>query len=205
MSLLNRLRARLSGDHSRSESESSLARAERLLRSGGSVDDVRAAAGLVRPKNDIERAWVALFLGDVATALDLSYGAAMSRPYDVDSRIVHGTVRLARNELEHAAHEFDAVIEEFGAEADAADGRRAVILARGHAPLDELPASDREWAEAAVLLTSLWRLVDCVETRLDALAEQHDTHADCLSVIMESLATAESTEPSDCEAERGVV
>ena len=132
----------------------------------------------------------------------MSYEAADERPYDVDSRIVHGTVRLALNDLDHAEHEFDAVIEEFGAESDAADGRRATILARGFAPLDELPASDEEWESAAVLLTTLWRIAGVVDERLSALNKPDGAHPDGLSVIMQALATGQA---ADSEAGDGTV
>ena len=159
--------------------------------------DIRAIASVAETKHQVDAAWKDLFAGDLTSARDLAYAAADERPYDVDSRIVHGTVRLARNDLDHAEHEFDAVIEEFGAEPDAADGRRATILARGFAPLDELPASDEEWQSAAVLLTTLWRLAGAVEQRLDALSDAHPTGR---SVIMRALATGRA---ADSEAEDG--
>ena len=200
MSLLGRLRSRMSSGQSGSGGESGLAQAERLLRLGGSVTEMRQAAELSNPECDVERSWASLFQGEVAAALELSYDAAKSRPYDVDSRIVHGTVRLARGELDHAAHEFDAVIEEFGAESDAADGRRAVILARGFAPLDDLPASDEEWERAAVLLTTLWRLIDQVEVRLEGLRARPESHPDGMSVIMAALERARLTDRSRRES-----
>ncbi len=154
------------------------------MRSGGAVAEIKRSVADIVGRNDVERAWIALFRGDLEAALEASYRAAGSRPYDVDSRIVHGTVRLARNELQHAEHEFDAVIEEFGAEQDASDGRRAVILAQGFAPLDELPASEADWDSAATLLTTLWRLAGVTEARTTALA---GGHADGVAIVRSEL------------------
>ena len=169
MSILQRLRTRLAAP----AADASLSQAERLLRCGGAVVDIRVATTRAHPIDDVGRAWRLLYLGDLDQALEPAYRAANARPYDVDSRIVHGTVRLARNDLDHAAHEFDQVIEEFGAEADAADGRRAVILARGFAPLDDIPASEREWEAAATLLTTLWRVCEIAGARYRGLASGH--------------------------------
>ena len=204
MSLLSRLRSRLVSAPSRKRPIAPLAEAERLLRSGGSVEEIQRIAALATAENSVERAWKALFLGDIETAQTAAYAAADERPYDVESRIVHGTVRLARNELDHAAHEFDAVIEEFGAEPDAADGRRAAILARGFAPLDELPASGAEWESAATLLTTLWRITGLTESRL---ADLHDAHSAGLSMITRELAMGQSIDSrgQEVEAARGSV
>ena len=177
MNLLNRIRSRIGLDRAAADRRSRIDTAERLMRSGTSVADIRRPLlGLQAPHggDEIESAWLALFRGDLESALVASYGAAQSRPYDVDSRLVHGLVRLARDELEHAEHEFDAVIEEFGAEQEASDGRRAVMLARGFAPLDELPASESDWRSAAVLLTTLWRLSGTSGARLQALQDGHE-------------------------------
>lgn len=199
MSLLDRLRARLvSGGRSEPPS-SGLAEAERLLRSGASQLEIRRAASESEAHNPVEAAWKSLLLGDLDSALDSAYAAADERPYDVDSRIVHGMTRLARHELDHAEHEFDAVIEEFGADSDAADGRRATFLARGFAPLDELPADEREWRSAAILLTTLWRLAGLADQRLRTLEE---AHPDGLYVIMGALAQGRA---ADSEADDGAV
>ena len=202
MSFFGRLRSRLSADSTGNGAESPLAKAERLLRSGGGAAEIRRVADRAETATGIDQAWRALFLGEIEAALELSYAAADERPYDVDSRIVHGTVRLALNDLDHAEHEFDAVIEEFGAESDAADGRRAAILARGFAPLDELPASDEEWESAAVLLTTLWRIAGVVDERLSALNKPDGAHPDGLSVIMRALTTGQA---ADSEAGDGTV
>ena len=202
MSFFGRLRSRLAADSSKSDAESPLANAERLLRSGGSAAEIRRVADRAETGTRIDQAWRALFLGEIEAALELSYAAADERPYDVDSRIVHGTVRLALNDLDHAEHEFDAVIEEFGAESDAADGRRAAILARGFAPLDELAASDEEWESAATLLTTLWRIVGVVDERLSVLNKPDGAHPDGLSVIMRALTKGQA---ADSEAGDGTV
>ena len=199
MSLLDRVRARLVSGGSSEPASSGLAKAERLLRSGASQHDIRRAASGSEARNLVEAAWKSLLLGDLESALDSAYAAAAERPYDVDSRIVHGATRLARHELDHAEHEFDAVIEEFGADSDAADGRRATILARGFAPLDELPADEQEWESAAILLTTLWRLAGVVDERLRTL---NPAHPDGLSVIMGALAKGEA---EDSEADDGAV
>ena len=199
MSVFDRLRSRVAAGFNREASGAALGKAERLLRAGAPVSDITREAYAIVPRDQAGQAWRALLLGDLDAALSAGYSAAVEQPYDVDSRIVHGTVRLARNELEHAEHEFDAVIEEFGAESDAVDGRRAVILARGHAPLDELPASDEEWQSAAVLLTTLWRIAGVAEERLAAIA---GGHVDGLSVIMQALTRGEA---ADQEAEDGTV
>ena len=171
-----------------------LSTAEALLRAGGAIRDIRARARQVNRHHDVDRAWAAVFQGNLDEALRHGYATANERPYDVDSRIVHGTVRLARNELEHAEHEFDAVIEEFGAEADAIDGKRAVILAHGFAPLDELPATDDDWSAAATLLTTLWRLAGVVSTRMDDLAAGNP---DGINLIARALADGQARDMED--------
>lgn len=194
MSLLQRLRRSLTaGPAPSDEAARLLAQAESLLRQGADRDHIRSLARAALdmldtaatgdapdPEDPLRRAAALTWLGELDDALPLAYAAAAERPYDVDSRIVHGNLRLARNELDQAAHEFDAVIEEFGADADAADGRRAVILARGHAPADELPAHPDDWRRAAILLTSLWRQANQIAPRLDALA---DAHPDTLALL----------------------
>ncbi|MCY3920952.1 MAG: hypothetical protein OXG27_00970 [Chloroflexi bacterium] len=197
MSLLDRLPWRRSDAGVSAREAEQLSHAEALLRAGAAVGEIRRQAASAGRHNEVERAWAAVLVGDLDAALRHGYAAASERPYDVDSRIVHGTVRLARNELEHAQHEFEAVIEEFGAESDAMDGKRAVILAQGFAPLDELPASDDDWAAAARLLTTLWRLAECVDVRLGDLASGH---ADGLAMIRGALAAGRS---SDLESDHG--
>ncbi len=198
MSLISRFRARISEAAGAGES-SSLIEAERLMRRGESAAEIRRLAALAAAATAVELAWQRLMTGDLERALETSYSAAQAAPYDVDSRIAHGTVRLARGDLDHAEHEFDAVIEEFGAESDAADGRRATILARGFAPVDELPASDQEWRTAAVLLTTLWRLANVVELRIAGL-EHADP--DCRALIASALKAGQA---KDLEAGRGAL
>ncbi len=192
MSLLDRLpwrRPQADFAAKAAEAAEHLSRAEALLRAGAATGEIRRQAASANRHNEAERAWAAILLGDLDAALRHGYAAANERPYDVDSRIVHGTVRLARNELEHAEHEFEAVIEEFGAESDAMDGKRAVVLAHGFAPLDELPATDADWSAAARLLTTLWRLAECVDVRLAGL---EGGHADGLAIIRTALAEGQA-------------
>ena len=199
MGLFDRLRSQVSV-RTRAESPASeVEQAERLLRAGASVAEIRREARAITSDDRVSRAWRSLLLGDLDAALEAAYAAANERPYDVDSRIVHGTVRLARQELDHAEHEFEAVIEEFGAESDAADGRRATILARGHAPLDELPASTEEWESAATLLTTLWRVAGVVEQRMAAFESGHRSGR---SVVRRALTQGQA---ADLEADDGTV
>ncbi|MDE2745803.1 MAG: hypothetical protein OXI41_07420 [Chloroflexota bacterium] len=199
MGVFDRLRSRVASRSREGTSEEALAKAELELRAGASVAEITRDLEAIEIQHHVGRAWRSLLLGQLDSALQASYAAAEERPYDVDSRIVHGMVCLARNELDRAEHEFEVVIEEFGAEADAADGRRATILARGHAPLDELSASEEEWESAAVLLTTVWRVSDVAEERLAAL--EHG-HPDGRSVIMQALANGRA---ADQEAEDGAV
>lgn len=180
MGIASRLRRRLAGtsDVGLSEAVALLAEAERQVRAGRGVvarPAARRARELLQNAGaadelDLRLGAAHCFLGDLDTALRHARAAAMARPYDVDSRLSLGNVRLARGELAEAAHEFDAVIEEFGAEPDAASGRRAAILARGDAPVDELAASEEDWRAAARLLIGLWSAAGVVEERLAALA-----------------------------------
>ena len=159
-----------------------LARGEAELRDGGDPERIRAAGreALVRlaharagGETSRRRGAAHLLAGNLDDAARHAFEAADRMPYDVDSRIALGNARLARGELDAAAHEFDEVIGEFGAEGEAAAGRRAVILARGHAPVDELPASDDDWREAARLLAGLWRVCGILDQRLAALGGAH--------------------------------
>ncbi len=189
MSLIDAVRRRFRVSRDDTEVVSLLGRAEAMLRSGGSPSQVRALAGealvlleAADGQHNDERllrlAAAQLLAGNLEEAARFAGRCANARPYDVDSRIVHGNVCLARNELEAAAHEFDAVIEEFGADADAAAGRRAVILARGEGPYDELPAGVDDWRAAATLLVGLWAVSGQLEERRSALrSAQPDTLA----------------------------
>ena len=180
MGIASRLRRRLAGasDAELSEAATLLAEAERQVRAGrGAVAHPSAQQALELLQNagpadelDLRLGAAHCFLGDLEAALRHARAAAMARPYDVDSRLSLGNVRLARGELAEAAHEFDAVIEEFGAEPDAASGRRAAILAHGDAPADELAASEEDWRAAARLLIGLWSAAGIIKERLAALA-----------------------------------
>ena len=183
MGLVERLRRRMGEGAGNAaalrEAIALLAEAERLVRAGCGAAANRPAGEALALLDQVNRSdeldlrlGAALcFGGDLEPALRHARGAALARPYDVDSRLSLGNVRLARNELDEAAHEFDAVIEEFGAEGEAASGRRAAILARGDAPVDELAASEADWREAARLLIGLWTAAGLVEQRLAALSE----------------------------------
>ena len=199
MGLFDRLRSQVTARDREESSSVEIQQAERLLRAGASVADITREAQAIGSNDMVSRAWRALLLGDLDSALEAAYTAAEERPYDVDSRIVHGTVRLARHELDHAEHEFEAVIEEFGADSDAADGRRATILARGHAPMDELPASTEEWESAAALLTTLWRVGRVAEERMATIEAGHP---DGRSIIVRSLVQGQT---ADLEADDGTV
>lgn len=199
MGLFDRLRSQVTARAREESSSVEIQQAERLLRAGASVADITREAQAIGSDDMVSRAWRALLLGDLDSALEAAYTAAEERPYDVDSRIVHGTVRLARHELDHAEHEFEAVIEEFGADSDAADGRRATILARGHAPMDELPASTEEWEVAATLLTTLWRVGRVADERMATIEAGHP---DGRSIIVRSLVQGQT---ADLEADDGTV
>ena len=199
MGLFDRLRSQVTARAREESSSVEIQQAERLLRAGASVADITREAQAIGSNDMVSRAWRALLLGDLDSALEAAYTAAEERPYDVDSRIVHGTVRLARHELDHAEHEFEAVIEEFGADSDAADGRRATILARGHAPMDELPASTEEWEVAATLLTTLWRVGRVADERMATIEAGHP---DGRSIIVRSLVQGQT---ADLEADDGTV
>lgn len=183
MSIAERLRARIGiGRRSGAVPEAAAAlldEAERLVRAGRGASanaPARRALGVLADVGradelDLRLGAAHCFAGELDAALRHARAAALDRPYDVDSRLALGNVRLARNELLEAAHEFDAVIEEFGAEPDAASGRRATILARGEAPVDELAASDADWRDAARLLIGLWSAAGITERRLAALRD----------------------------------
>ena len=82
--------------------------------------------------------------------------------------MTHGLVCLALDRLDEAEHEFESVLEEFGGDPDAEDGRRAVRLARGRVPLDE-HALPQDVDTAAALLVRCWRRAQAVDVRLAAL------------------------------------
>ena len=206
MSIAERLRERIGiGRRSGAVPEAAAAlldEAERLVRSGRGADanaPARRALDLLAAVDradelDLRLGAAHCFCGDLDAALRHARAAALARPYDVDSRLSLGNVRLARNELLEAAHEFDAVIEEFGAEPDAANGRRAAILARGEAPVDELAASDADWRDSARLLVGLWSAAGIAERRLAALGD-----ADALSLALLDAVQAEAQISAESE------
>lgn len=117
----------------------------------------------------LRRAEALFLLRRPEEALAPAHRAAEARPYDVDSRIVHGAVRLALNHLREAAHEYEAVLEEFGGDPDALTGRLAVALARGEAGVTGEESED-DLRKAAALLTGAWWSAGAMEERLAALA-----------------------------------
>ena len=124
---------------------------------------------------NLHRAQALLHLGRAEEALEPAYAAASARAYDVDSRVVHGAVRLALGNLVEAKHEYASVLEEFSGDPDALAGLRAVALARGelfdeeYLPSDEQVRAD-DLAAAAGCLIAAWIASGSVSQRLDALA-----------------------------------
>ena len=182
MGIVQRLRRWIGGephaDAALAAAAGLLDEAERLVRAGRgpqALEPARQALALLAEAggqdDELEMRLGAAycFCGELQPALRHARAAALARPYDVDARLTLGNVRLARGELDQAAHEFNAVIEEFGADPDAASGRRAVILARGEAPLDDLAAGGDDWRAAARLLTGLWSAAGLCGRRVAAL------------------------------------
>ena len=129
----------------------------------------------------LRRAQALFLLGRPQDALIPARQAAMARPYDVDSRIVLGRIRLALGDLVEAEHEHAAVMEEFGRDPDAITGQRAVALAGGALPLEEgLLTADCD--AASDLLVAVWDVAKVLEDRVAALRSQHDG-TEALSVI----------------------
>ena len=167
------------------EASRSIAELERLVESAEEGDPAAAAravagvetlrdsdgdvgAGVDPAQLDLIEARALFSAGRADEALASARRAAVARPYDVDSRVTHGLVCLALDRLEEAEHEFESVLEEFGGDPDAEDGRRAVRLARGRAPLDE-HALPQDVDTAAALLVRCWRRAQAVDARLEAL------------------------------------
>lgn len=112
-----------------------------------------------------------LLQGRVREALAPAYAAARARPYDVDSRVIHGRVRLALHDLEPAQHEFASVLEEFGGDADANAGLCAAHLAAGKLPLssDEEVELGADRQAGAEFLVASWELAGVVRERIDSV------------------------------------
>ena len=167
------------------EAEAALADIEaRQLRGDGPAPlreaAAQAAALLERAQRDgyrdqehfqLRLAQALLLQGRVREALTPAYDAARARPYDVDSRFIHGRIRLALHELEAARHEFASVLEEFGGDADANAGLRAAHLAAGELPLsiDEEVETGADRQTGAEFLVASWELAGVVRERIDAL------------------------------------
>ncbi|PZC44164.1 MAG: Flp pilus assembly protein TadD, contains TPR repeats [Chloroflexi bacterium] len=130
--------------------------------------DPNVAASVDPAQLDLIEARALFITGRAGEALAPAHRAAVARPYDVDSRVTHGLVCLALDRLDEAEHEFESVLEEFGGDPDAEDGRRAVRLARGRVPLDE-HALPQDVDTAAALLVRCWRRAQAVDVRLAAL------------------------------------
>ena len=130
----------------------------------------------------LRQAQALLLAGEPERALEPAYAAASARPYDVDSRIVHGTVRLALGQLPEAEHEFESLFEEFGREPDAVQGLLAVRLARGEPALEDDLHPAETWRRAARTLAIAWHLAGNPEARLAALRES-ETPSDTVKLI----------------------
>ena len=166
------------------ETEAALADIERRQLRGDDPAPLRqaaaeAAAALERAQRDgyrdhenfqLRLAQALLLQGRVQEALAPAYAAARARPYDVDSRVIHGRIRLALHEVEAARHEFASVLEEFGGDADANAGLRAAHLAAGELPLstDEEVETGADRETGAEFLVASWELAGVVRERIDA-------------------------------------
>lgn len=182
MRLIETLRKRQAAGKWLERAESLLAEAWRLHLEGAEVEQglARAAAALdaihqaeaagYRDEEHLalRRAEALFLLRRPGEALAAAHRAAEARPYDVDSRIVHGGVRLALNQLREAAHEYESVLEEFGGDPDATIGRLAVALARGEGSITG-EESEEDLRKAAALLMGAWWSAGAMEERLAAL------------------------------------
>ena len=117
---------------------------------------------------DLRLAEALLLAGKPEQAREPAHRAASARPYDVDSRIVHGQVRLALGDLREAAHEFESVLEEFGGDPDARAGQLAVALARGEWTVGGEETAE-DYATAADVLVGAWESAGAVKERIKAL------------------------------------
>ena len=134
------------------------------------LHEAQASGSSDRAHLDLRLAQALFLLRRPSEALAPARRAAQARPYDVDSRIVHGAVRLALDHLPQAGHEYDAVLEEFNGDPDATAGRRAVALARGALPVEE-DLIDADLTAAADLLLLAWDAAAAVAARLQALRQ----------------------------------
>lgn len=117
---------------------------------------------------DLRMAEALLLSGKPEEARTPAHRAASARPYDVDSRIVHGHVRLALGELREAAHEFESVLEEFGGDPDAKAGLLAVALARGQWTVEGTETAE-DYVKAGDVLINAWDAADRVKEHIQAL------------------------------------
>ncbi len=140
---------------------------------------------------NLRHAQVLLLLRRADEALTPALAAANARPYDVDSRIIHGRVRLALGQLRQASHEFASILEEFGRESDAMDGLRAVALAQGEL-VYEAEDSDQDRDRAADLLLSAWDAAGAIQPRLEALRAANAA-APLMQLLLAALARRDGT------------
>lgn len=182
MRLIETLRKRQAAGKWLEQAESLLAEAWRLHIAGveaervvaiaaagiDAIDQAEAAGSQDRDRIALRRAEALFLLRRPGEALGPAHRAARARPYDVDSRIVHGLVRLALNQLREAVHEYESVLEEFGGDPDATIGRLAVALARGEGGVSG-EESEEELGRAAALLMGAWWSAEAMEERLAAL------------------------------------
>jgi hypothetical protein len=144
---------------------------------------------------NMRHAQALLLLRRADEALPPALAAAHARPYDVDSRIIHGRIRLALGQLREAAHEFAAILEEFGREADAMDGLRATSMARGDL-VYEAEDTDEERARAADLLLSSWDAAGAIQRCLEDLRATDgnaDVGSPLMRVLLDALARRDGT------------
>lgn len=181
MGLLSWWRRRAAGGDAFQQAEWLLEAARRLSergereaarRGGSQAAKMLAAAERAgfgdRAHLDLRMGEALLLSGKPEEARTPAHRAASARPYDVDSRIVHGHVRLALGELHEAAHEFESVLEEFGGDPDAKAGLLAVTLARGKWTVEGMETAE-DYAKAGDLLIRAWDAADSVKDRIQAL------------------------------------
>ncbi len=185
MGLRDRLRRSRATSRWIQEAEGRIEAAERALMAAAPMAQVRELAELARlalveareagygdeSHLHLRTAQALFLLGRPHEALASAYDAAKARPYDVESRLTHGRVRLALGDVEAARHEFEAVLEEFGGDPEANAGLRASHLAAGRLPLDPADevevGADRE--AGAEFLVATWEQAGAVREQIEAL------------------------------------
>lgn len=187
--LLDRFRGARERDRLVRAAELLIAKAERAQverNSAEACDDAKRALDLLEQAREagypdlehldlrLAQAW--LLQGQPRQALAPAYAAARARPYDVESRVTHGRLRLSLGEVEAARHEFESVLEEFGGDPVANAGLRATALASGELPLDEDDEIEEgaEREAGAAYLVAAWELSDSVRERIEGLRGASD-------------------------------